>query len=222
MPVEKAKAKDEPTYAILDFPRQARELLASRSPRIQASAIEEFGDMISSEVQRAMWITNPENGTALRSTGETLVDYAELVISTRPHWAVPLAKALPEQELEAMYASGDMTARSRRYAELKAFYGSDAGAHAVFYEEAARFGITDPFRQKTGTKPDERTETKTDAASLSTNPWSINFHGDIAARDARIASVLKVKGKEGGTWLANQLCKAAGTKLHLPLGGTRK
>src|ERR1700690_3351370 len=88
---------DEIKYAILNVPLLGRNLAASRTPRLQPSVPEEYGDMLSNEVAMGAWTVDPENGQPLNSKGQTLTDHLEFTLKTRPHWLMP---AVLEDEAE--------------------------------------------------------------------------------------------------------------------------
>jgi hypothetical protein len=204
--------KDEVSYEVLNVPLLGRNLAASRSPRLQPTVPEEYGDMLSNEVERGMWTTDPTNGEPLSAKGQTLQQHLEFTLSTRPHWLLP---QILEDEAEKVWLSGNLTEQGRRFEQIKKFAnGSHAAALVLFEEEAERFG-TKPGSTKPGVKPgdvgDGATEKKA-PANLSTNPWSREFRGDAAAREKQIASIIKT-----GTRFANALAKAAGTTIGRPL-----
>jgi len=213
MPAE--KTKDKIDYKVLDVPRIAYEFAASAtkgSRRLQPSAITEFQYMTSEGVHRGEWSTDPVSGLPLHVSGRSLQEFFELTVSTRDHWWFPEAVSSSEEEVAAIWAANNRTLEAQRYRALEALPGVSAvGALAMWNEERQKF-------QSAG-NDGKRTETKTDATALSTNPWSIRFNADIAARDKKIAALLAMPG--GGTRFCNDLAKAAGTTVGKPLGGTK-
>jgi hypothetical protein len=201
-------------YEVLNVPRIGREIAASRSERLQPSAVVEYADMLSREVARGDWSTNPEDGQPINSAGQTLPEHLEHTLKTRPHWLMPIDKG-SEDEADACWLSSNMTLRSRRFDQITKFCGSDAAARVLYAEEAFRYGIDKPFSNQAGVKPGEvgdKGKAKAAERNLTTNPWSKNFRGDLAARNAQIASIMKQ-----GTPFANALAKAAGTTVGRPL-----
>ncbi len=189
-------------YAILNVPLLGRNLAASRSPRLQPSVSEEYGDMLSNEVARGDWTVDPENGQPLNSKGQTIADHLEFTLKTRPHWLLPVVL---EDEADAVWTSGNLTKQGERLRQLEKFCGSKAAALVMLNEEAERYGVK-PFTTQIGTKPGASGEKKSgDEGNATTNPWSKNFRGDEAARAARINSIIKT-----GTKFADALARAAG------------
>jgi len=202
---------DEIKYEVLNVPLRGRNLAASRTPRLQPSVPEEFSDMLSNEVSHGTWTVDPTNGEPLHATGASIEQHLELTLKTRPHWLMP---AVLEDEAEACWLSGNLTAQGQRFEQIKKFAnGSHAAALVLFEEEAARFN-TKPGSTKPGTKPGDDANKSADKKSEGnlTNPWSRDFRGDEATREARIASICKQ-----GTKLAKALAKAAGTTVFKPL-----
>lgn len=203
---------DQVNYKIFEVPLLGRNLAASRSPRLQPSCGEEYGAMLSDEVGRGNWSVDATTGDPINSSGQTLQEHLEFTISTRPHWLMP---QVLEDEAEKTWTSGNLTLQGRRLKQLEEFCnGSKAAALVMLTEEAERFGVK-PFTTAVGVKPGSKDggEKKPAQENLSTNPWSKSYRGDEAARDAQIASILKMKG----TKLAENLARAARTTVLRPL-----
>jgi hypothetical protein len=215
MPTEKPKAKDQIDYAIFNVVHAAFELAASASKggrRLQPTAVEEYRDYVSNMVSRGMWSTDPVSGLPLSANGENISENFESWIAIRDGYWQPEAVSSSEEEVAAIWASGNRTLEAQRYKAIAAIPGvSAAGAMTMWNEEKAKY-------QSAG-NDGKRTDKAGDAAALTTNPWSIRFNGDVAARDAKIAALLKMPS--GGTRFCNDLAKAAGTTVGKPLGGTR-
>lgn len=206
---------DEINYAIFNVPLLGRNLAASRTPRLQPTVPEEYGDMLSDEVARGNWSTDPENGEPINSKGQTIQDHLEFCINNpvrpRPHWLMPVDKG-SEDEAEKVWLSGNITLHGQRLVQLETFCGSKAAALVMWKEEAARFNAK-PGLPIPGTMPGEDGDKKkTTELEAKNNPWSSSFRGDDAARAARIASIIQT-----GTRFADQLAKAAGTVVGKPL-----
>lgn len=204
-------------YRILEVPLLGRNLAASRTPRLQPSVPEEYGDMLSREVARGDWTVDPENGHPLNSKGQTIADHLEMTLSTRPHWLTPVVL---EDEADDTWTSGNLTKQGQRLKQLEEFCGSKNAALVMLTEEAERYGVK-PFTTQIGTKPgdaDKSTERKA-SENLSNNPWSASFRGDEAARAARFASILTLEkqGELWGTKLGDANARSAGTTIGKPL-----
>ncbi|HLZ06267.1 MAG TPA: hypothetical protein VKR55_29460 [Bradyrhizobium sp.] len=207
---------DEIRYEIHNVPLLGRNLAASRTPRLQPSVPEEYSDFLSNEVARGEWTVDQEDGKPLSAKGQTLEQHLEFTLATRPHWLMPVVL---EDEADEVWTSGNMTLRSKRFEQIKKFCGSDAAARVLFAEEAARYGVTQPFTTQIGTKPsdassgrDDKSKDKKAEGDLTNNPWSKNFRGDEEARQSRIASIIRT-----GTKFAEGMAKAAGTTIGRPL-----
>ncbi len=201
---------DEIRYAILKAPMLAQNLAASRTPRLQPSVAAEVNQMVSAEVARGEWTVDAANGEPLHTTGQTVAERLEFMLSTRPHWLMPKAITEPADDV---WTSGNLTKQGERYKHFLDYCnGSKAAADVMWREEAARYS-TVPGSTTPGIKPGEKRDSKkTDEANASSNPWSAKFRGDETARAAKIASIIKQ-----GTKLADALAKAAGTTVSKPL-----
>jgi hypothetical protein len=205
---KRKNSMSEVTYRVLEVPMLGRNVAASRNPRLQSSVPAEYGEMLSREVAAGEWSVNPEDGEALSATGQSLQEHLEFTISTRPHWLVPEVLA---DEADEVWTSGNLTLQGKRLQQLEKFAGSRAAALVLLNEEAARYGVK-PFTTQVGTKPGEERKGHADQGNLTSNPWSKDFRGDEASREARIASIFKQ-----GTKLAAALARAAGTSIGRPL-----
>ena len=184
----------------------------AHEPKIQTSAIAEYGDMLSGEIERGEW--SMFESQPIHVSGANVEQRLEEVLKNRPHWFVP-----PEQVdvAEAIWLSGNITEHGKRLKTLEQLLGNKKTADAAWRAEAAQFGVTAPGTTQKGIKPGSKSaEEKTDQST--TNPWSANFRGDEAARIARIDNVIKNKG----TKFAAALAKAAGTTIGRPLPLTPK
>ncbi|WP_338830450.1 hypothetical protein [Bradyrhizobium sp. 27S5] len=210
-----AVVKEE--YALLKLPIFAGNVAASRKKRLYASAIEEYVEMKSHELQMGEWLIDPSTGDFINSKGQDVSQDLELTINDpdhpRSHWEIPEAPVEEAELIAAIWTKPNMTARAARFKQLRDYHKSDKLATAAFVEEAERHGVTKPFSDQVGMNPaDVGDKTKAAARDAINNPWSASFRGDETARAARIASVIKT-----GTALANALVKAAGTTVSKPL-----
>ena len=199
-------------YDVLKLPLLAFNLAASRVPRLQKYVPAEFRDnWVSPQVARSEWNVDPADGKQINSAGQTLEEYLEFWLKSRPHAFEPVILEEPEDDL---WTTGNITRRGARFKELKAFCGSDAAALVLLKEEAAAFGVTNPLSTQIGEKVDPKANKK--PAGSSSNPWDAkNWRGgDEDARQAKIQSIIR-----DSTERARTLSKAAGMKLDgTPLG----
>jgi hypothetical protein len=182
-----------PEYEILKIPMVARNLAASRTPRLQPSVAAEYGDMVSGEVARGDWSIDPQDGEAINSKGQKIADHLEFCLSTRPHWLVPATLADPADDT---WTSGSLTKQGARLKQLRAFCGSDQAALVLLTEEAARFGVK-PFTTEKGEKLSEKAPQGAKRVSGS-NPWGdayVKANGQEAAyaERARLMRTLNLK-----------------------------
>ena len=199
-------------YRVLEVPLAGRNLAASRSPRLQPSAVVEYSDMLSREVSAGRWTVDPENGEPLNSAGQNLAQHLEFTLKTRPHWFLPVVL---EDDADKVWLAEvpSLTERGARLVQLEKHCGSKAAALVLFKEEAARYGITNPMSRQPGSKPGERkSDDKAAAGNLSRNPWSDKFTGSEAERINGITFAIK-----RGTSFADALAKSAGTVTGKPL-----
>jgi hypothetical protein len=171
---EKAKA-DAPAYAILDLPRLAYEIAASRTPRLQVSAIEEWRDIISAEVARGEWSVDAKNGEGIHMKGGDLISRLEEKLVDATHWPVPILEQTDQAAIEALWTGPfNLTARGARLAQLQeACGGNKAKALAMFVAEAAEYGITAPMSNQVGTKPGTEGKADDDIEGRN-NPYNLN------------------------------------------------
>jgi hypothetical protein len=200
---------DEINYKLLEVPLLARNLAASRTPRLQPTAIPEFADSISREIAHGEWSYDPENGEPLHASGATLPQQLEQWLKPRAHALMPVNKG-SDEDAEKVWLSGNITLQGQRLVHFEKFCGSKAAALVMWKEEAERFHAK-AGSPLPGTKPGEKSDKKP-AEKLSQNPWSASFSGDETQRTAKIASVIKT-----GTRFAEGLAKAAGTTVFRPL-----
>ena len=130
------------------------------------------------------------------SSDQSVRDFLNGMRESRPHWWTVVTDGTEVNDA-VLY---NVDAQSR--------YAKENGVHALG-DLLARRGLR--LGQTLKGAPDA----KGDGDDLSTNPWSLKFKGDITARDARIASILRMNG--GGTAMAARLAKAAGTVVGKPL-----
>lgn len=209
-----ADIKDD--YPLLRLPIVAGNFAAGRKKRLYASAVSEYVDMKSEELQRGEWIIDPSTGEFLNGKGQSIPEDLEFTINNpdqpRGHWEIPEAPVEEAEAIAKIWTEPNMTARSARFTQLREYHKSDKLATVAFTEEAAEYGVTKPFSDQVGTKPGEKSDKGPAGQPMSTNPWSKDWRGDEAARAARIASVIK-----SGTRLADALAKAACTTVGKPL-----
>jgi hypothetical protein len=181
----------------------------ARTPRMQKSAIAEFGRILSQEVTAGEW--SADGDRMLNSAGQTVEEYLDFLISTRPHWLIP-ATIVSSQD--TTWLDGSLAAQGKRWKELRAFLGNDAATNAAMNAEAALYGAkvgsTVPGR-KPGTKA-----TADEKPVAANNPYSDAYakkHGIEAAR-AEIGRIMKSPlGIKGATALAAAVgCFVTGAK----------
>jgi hypothetical protein len=194
---------DEISYKILEAPKYALDLARSRVPPFRPGVADEFAEKISFMVRSHDIVIGP-GGELLTSAGQTLPEFLES--SKKAHWEQPEAEI---DDAEEVWTSGNITKQGERFKKLVTQCGGNQRAAQVLFEdEAAKFG-TKPGSRVPGVRPGEkRDDTKADAKSPATNPWSDNFRGTEEQRQARIASICKTSTK-----LANSLAAAAGVTL---------
>jgi hypothetical protein len=192
-------------YDYIDVVKLGINAAHARVPRLQKSAVAEFGEILSREVAAGEW--PQDGGEALRSTGHNPEQYLDFLVSTRPHWEIP---ATVVDAADDTWTSGDLTKQGKRWRELKAFLGSDAAADKAMAEEAAHYGVKPGTTQK-GVKPgsvDDTGKKSAPSAGLSSNPWSDKFNGNEAARAAKMASIIR-----SGTKFAASMAASAGKTI---------
>lgn len=166
--------KNEDAYPLLRLPQYAQNIAASRKKRLYESAIREYGDMISTELQQGRWNVDPSNGDFINDKGQNVLDDLEFKINNpvqpRGHWEIP---ELPVEEAELIakvWTEPNITARAARYKQLKDYHKSDKLATIAFTEEAERHGVTKPFTAQIGFKPGEERKSAEDRGS--NNPFN--------------------------------------------------
>jgi hypothetical protein len=211
----------EVEYRYLEVVKIGLAAAQARVPRLQASAIAEFGDILSRQVARGDWVQVGED--IVTAQGQDVIGVLEEMLATRPHWLVP-AEVVDAQD--DVWTSGNLEKQGQRWKEIRAVFQpgreGDALATKALREEAALFG-TVPGSTKPGVKPGEKAvedvPTKIPGAN---NPYSDAFRGTPAEKTARIASLIK----SGGTKLAASLARAAGKTVTgeplMPAGAARR
>jgi hypothetical protein len=184
----------EVNYEILNLPLKAFNLAASRVPRLLPTVPAEFRDnWISPQVARGDWNVDPVDGEYINGTGQTLEEYLEHWLKSRPHAFEPVVL---EDANDTTWTEANITKRAARFKELKAFCGSDAAARVLFAEEAAKFGVTDPFSNQKGEKIDPKKPKSGGKVVTSQNPFSdayVKRHGQEAAYAER-ERIMKLVG----------------------------
>ncbi len=184
----------EVNYEVLNLPLRAFNLAGSRVPRLQQYVPAEFRDnWISPQVARGEWNIDPVDGAHINSAGQTLEEYLEFWLKSRPHAFEPIVL---EDPVDDTWTSGSLTKQGARFKELKAFCASDAAALVLLTEEAAKFGVK-PFTTEKGEKITAPRGAKSGGNAVSSqNPWSdayVKRHGQEAAYKER-ARLLKLLG----------------------------
>jgi hypothetical protein len=118
---------DQVEYRILNAPLLARNLMASRTPRVQPSVPAEFADHVSRMIERNEITIDPENGELLTVKGQDLEQLGEFYLSTRPHCFMPVVL---EDEADAVGTSGNLTRQGERLRSLEKFTGSKSACRA--------------------------------------------------------------------------------------------
>jgi hypothetical protein len=168
----------KPEYVYVDAVKLGIDAATARRPRLQVSAIQEFGDILSASVSRHDWVQVPGEGV-IHSTGQTIFDFLEEQLKTRPHWLVP--KPVTDGADEC-WIDTSLAKQGARHQHYKQVLGSDKAAEKAMAEEAAAYGCV-PGSLKQGTKPNS--EKKAGATSdHSKNPfhksaWNISKQGQL-------------------------------------------
>jgi len=183
-------------YKLFNIPLLARNLMASRQPPVQPSVPPEFSDDVSRNISD--W--SIDNGEPLNSKGQTLPEFADFWLSSRPHCLVPAAVIDVQDET---WLSGNLDKQGERWKQLREFLGSDAATNAAIKAEAelygAKFGSTQKGR-KPGTKPEADSADK----GGPNNAWSEAYakrHGQDAAYAER-ARLMRTLGLKACTSMA--------------------
>lgn len=188
-------------YIYRDIVKLGISAASVRVPPLQTSVRNEFGDMLSRELDDWTQADPP-----LNSKGMTVEEYLDSLILTRPHWLVP---ATVVSAADTTWLDGSLTAQGKRWKELRAFLGSDAATNAAMAAEAAIYGAV-PGSTKKGVKPGSKTDP--DVKSVSDdNPWGDAYfkrHGPEAAvaEQTRLIKLL-------GTDKARGIAKGAGVNV---------
>ena len=101
------------------------DIASLRTPRMQASAIRDFGDHLSWMVASDMWVVNPATGEPLSHEGKTLEEVLEAWLATRPHALAPVELVDSSGDC---WREGNITKQGQRLRELEAFTGSPKAA----------------------------------------------------------------------------------------------
>src|ERR1700676_397017 len=86
-PVGQRRISPMPEYKYPDTVRLAINAANARTPRLQPSAVREFGEMISKEVSNGDW--SVFDGAPINPAGQNVEESLDFCVSTRPHWEVP-------------------------------------------------------------------------------------------------------------------------------------
>lgn len=205
---------NEDNYEILNAPKYAITLMASRkNPRVHPGVPADFGDHVSRMLQRNELSVDPTTGEIITDAGQTIPQLGDFYLSTRPHAFITDPPKEEKEKLAEIWTSPNMTARSARYKELLDYHKNPKLANIAFSEEAAEFGVSQPFSDQAGVNPaDAGDKAKAAERQQTNNPWAKTFRGTPEDRWARIASICKTSTK-----MANDLSRAAGTTLAKPL-----
>jgi hypothetical protein len=196
----------EPTFGILNVVPKGRNMIASRTPRVQPSVPEEYAEFLSNEVEHGNWSVDPQNGEPLDSKGRTLQDHIEDTLRTRPHWLMP--QVLEDAAETVWLGEPTLSARGERYRQLVKYHGNEKLADIAFREEAERYGVSNPFSLQPGSKPgniSRTTDPAKSAAPLSGNPWHPSYRGTPEEAEAEQVRLIGT-----GISRATSIAKAAG------------
>ena len=172
-----------PEYRYVDVVKAAIDAGHARIPPLQESAIREFGDIISYEVQHSDWTII--EGKPLHKSGKGLEGYLDFCLLTRAHWLIPEVVV----EATEMWLNPTLTAQGKRWKEINAVLNDPAATNEAMAKEAAKFGCTVGSTMpgvKPGTKP-----TAPDAKSNRDNPYGPCAPGREQERLDRIIKFLK-------------------------------
>jgi hypothetical protein len=139
-----------PEYRYVDVVKAAIDAGHARIPPLQESAIREFGDIISYEVQHSDWTII--EGKPLHKSGKGLEGYLDFCLLTRAHWLIPEVVV----EATEMWLNPTLTAQGKRWREINAVLNDPIATNEAMASEAAKYGCrvgdTTPGT-KPGTKP---------------------------------------------------------------------
>jgi hypothetical protein len=173
-----------------------------RDPRLQKSAIAEFGRFLSDEVNAGEW--SQDGDEAINSKGQNVEEYLDHLISTRPHWLVP---ATVVDAADDTWTSGDLTKQGKRWKELRAFLGNDNSTNAAMAAEAALYGAV-PGSKKIGVKPGTQKSDPDVKEAGPSNPWSSKWRGTPAEALTEQTRLIRL-----GSKVATNMAKAAGVSV---------
>jgi hypothetical protein len=123
-------------YHYVDVVKAAIDAGHARVPPLQESAIREFGDIVSYEVQHNDWTII--EGKPLHKSGKGLEDYLDFCILTRAHWLIPEVVV----EATEMWLNPTLTAQGKRWREINAVLGDKDATNEALAKEAAKYGCT--------------------------------------------------------------------------------
>jgi hypothetical protein len=191
-------------YEIYNVVKIGLALAQSRRPPLQQSAIREFGDMLSAQVQRGDWVQVGEE--VLTASGETPQDVLELTLSTRPHWLIPPEVVEKSDQTWTTGGPEGLRLRGERWKELRAVMRTDALATAALAEEGKCYGLTatEIASTKAGHAPGSKPSDE-EVAGLKglNNPYSRNWQkGDEAARQEAINELIRRLGTKAAAGIA--------------------
>jgi hypothetical protein len=190
-----------PDFHYVDVVRLGINAANARDPRLQKSAIAEFGEILSHEVTAGEW--QQDGDSAVNSHGQDVEQYLNHLVSTRPHWEIP---ATVIDAADTTWLDGSLTAQGKRWRELRAFLGNDAATNAALAAEAALYGATVGSTKK-GVKPGT---IPADVSDKPDNPWSAAYakrKGPQAAREEQLRIIAT------NTGLARSLAKSANVRI---------
>jgi len=194
-------------YKLFDVVRTGINLMASRVPRVQASAVRDFGDHLSWMLNNDMWNINPATGDPLSYEGKSLQEVSEAWLSTRPHALVPVELVDSSGEC---WTEGNITKQGQRLKELVAFSGSQKAGLVLLTEEAEAYGVKPFTTEKSEGKIDPKTKKNGGGVKDgSQNPWDReHFRGDEDFRAERMQSIIKTSAK-----MASDMARKANVDL---------
>jgi hypothetical protein len=165
----------------------------ARVPRLQDSAINEFGEFISKSVARGEW-HQVDDENIINAQGQDAKGVLEEWLIPRPHALVPEVVIDAQDDV---WTSGSLAKQGERWNQLRAMYApGDMGnklADKALAEEAALFG-TKPGSTKPGVAPGTK-PANTDPMAGQNNPYSEFWKFGEQAREAKIQSLIKSNTK---------------------------
>lgn len=183
-------------YHYVDVVKLAIEAANARVPMLQQTAIREFGEIISFEVQHGDW--TPIEGVPIHVSGKKLESYLDFCVLTRKHWLIP------EVVLEAteMWLNPTLTAQGVRWNEIFAMLHDKVATDKAMASEAQKYGCrvgdTTP-----GVKPGSKPAVPKGNRD---NPYAPASHGFEQHRRDRI---IKLVSSPAGAKIAPGLARSA-------------